>query len=97
MNWENSIDMEAVHSGKLLLNTGSPAQCSCDDLQKWDVEEGGASRGKGYIACSVTSVVSDSFATPWTVAHQAPLSRGLSRQEYWSGLLCPPPGILPSD
>ena len=26
------------------------------------------------------------FATPWTVAHQAPLSKGLSRQEYWSGL-----------
>ena len=32
------------------------------------------------------------FATPWTVAHQAPLSMGLSRQEYWSGLPFPPPG-----
>ena len=32
------------------------------------------------------------FATPWTVAHQAPLSMGFSRQEYWSGLLFPPPG-----
>ena len=31
------------------------------------------------------------FATPWTTAHQAPLSTGFSRQEYWSGLLCPPP------
>ena len=30
------------------------------------------------------------FATPWTVAHQAPLSMGLSRQEYWSGLPFPP-------
>ena len=30
------------------------------------------------------SVVSDSFATPWTVALQAPLSMGLSREEYWS-------------
>ena len=28
------------------------------------------------------------FATPWTVAHQAPLSMGFSRQEYWSGLPC---------
>ena len=28
---------------------------------------------------------------PWTVAHQAPLFMGLSRQEYWSGLPCPPP------
>ena len=35
------------------------------------------------------------FATPWTVAHQAPLSVGFSRQEYWSGLLFPPPGHLP--
>ena len=35
------------------------------------------------------------FATPWTVAHQAPLSMGFSRQEYWSGLLCPPLGDLP--
>ena len=29
------------------------------------------------------------FSTPWTVAHQAPLSMGLSRQEYWSGLPFP--------
>ena len=36
------------------------------------------------------------FATPWTVAHQAPLSMGFSRQEYWSGLPCPPPGDLPN-
>ena len=28
----------------------------------------------------------------WTVAHQAPLSTGLSRQEFWNGLLCPFPG-----
>ena len=35
------------------------------------------------------------FVTPWTVAHQAPLSMEFSRQEYWSGLPCPPPGDLP--
>ena len=35
------------------------------------------------------------FATPWTVVHQAPLPVGFSRQEYRSGLLCPPPGHLP--
>ena len=35
------------------------------------------------------------FATPWTVAYQAPLSMGFSRQEYWNGLPCPPPGDLP--
>ena len=38
--------------------------------------------------------MSDS-ATSWTVAHQAPLSIGFSRQKYWSGLACPPPGGLP--
>ena len=35
------------------------------------------------------------FVTLWIVAHQAPLSMGLSRQEYWSGLPFPPPGDLP--
>ena len=35
------------------------------------------------------------FATPWTVACQAPLSMGFSSQEYWSGLPCPPQGNLP--
>ena len=35
------------------------------------------------------------FATPGTVAYQAPLSIGFSRQEYWSGLPFPSPGDLP--
>ena len=35
------------------------------------------------------------FMTPWTGAHQAPLSIGFSRQEYWSGLPFPSPGDLP--
>ena len=35
------------------------------------------------------------FATPWIVAHQAPLSMGFPRQEYWSGLPFPSPGDLP--
>ena len=34
-------------------------------------------------------------ATPWNVALQAPLFMGFSRQEYWSGLPCPPSGDLP--
>ena len=36
------------------------------------------------------------FAIPWTVANQVPLSMGFSRQEYWSGLSCAPPGNLPN-
>ena len=35
------------------------------------------------------------FATPWTTAHQAPLTVRFSRQEYWSGLPFPSPGDLP--
>ena len=33
--------------------------------------------------------------TPWTGVHQAPLFMGFPRQEYWSGLPFPPPGVLP--
>ena len=44
--------------------------------------------------CSVSHV--QHFATPWTVAQQALLSVGLSRQEYWSGLPFPPQGELPN-
>ena len=40
--------------------------------------------------------MSDSLATLWTIARQAPLSMGLSRQEYWSGLPLPFPGDLPN-
>ena len=40
-------------------------------------------------------IMSDCFATIWTVTHQAPLTMGFSRQEYWSGLSCPFPGDLP--
>ena len=45
------------------------------------------------VSCSGVSVL---FMTPWTVAHQAPLSMGFPRQEYWSGLPFPPPGDLPN-
>ena len=41
-------------------------------------------------------VVSDSFATPRTIAHQSPLFLGFARQEYWSGLPCPSLGDLPN-
>ena len=48
-------------------------------------------RDRTHAPCMSDSV------TPGTVAHQAPLSMGFPRQEYWSGLLCPPPGDLPKD
>ena len=40
--------------------------------------------------------MSDSFATLWTIAHQAPLSMGFPRQEYWNGLPFPSPRDLPN-
>ena len=43
----------------------------------------------------VFSFMSLTLATSWTVAHQAPLSMGFSRQEYWSALPLPFPGDLP--
>ena len=46
-----------------------------------------------YVSLSLSHV--QLFATPCTVAHQAPLSMGFSRQEYWSGLSFPSPGDLP--
>ena len=48
----------------------------------------GSSPKEGVFVLS-HSVVSDSFATPWTVDHQAPLSVWFPRQEYWSGLPFP--------
>ena len=54
-------------------------------------------RTQAYVA-SVLSHFSPVrlFATLWTVAHQAAVSMGFSRQEYWSGLPCPPAGDLPN-
>ena len=46
--------------------------------------------GGGLVAKSCLTL-----ATLWTVACQAPLSMEFSRQEYWNGLPCPPPGDLP--
>ena len=47
------------------------------------------------VLCTYCKVMSNSCATPWTAAHQTPLSMESSRQEYWSGLPFPSPGDLP--
>ena len=56
------------------------------EQKKHSVTSGG---GGGLVAESCPML-----ETPWTVAHQAPLSMGFSRQEYWSGLLLPSPGCF---
>ena len=48
-----------------------------------------------YCCCWLLAVVYDSFATPWMVVRQAPLSMRFPRQEYWNGLPFPSPGDLP--
>ena len=47
--------------------------------------------GGSFVTKSCTTLV-----TPWTITCQAPLSMGISRQEYWSGLPFPSPGDLPN-
>ena len=53
----------------------------------------GMDRELHMCACMLSCI--QVFVTPWTVASQASLSMGFSRQEYWSGLSFPPPGGLP--
>ena len=48
-----------------------------------------------FITIAVVFKSCQLFATPWTVAHQTPLSMGFPRQEYWSGLPFPSPGEIP--
>ena len=64
----------------------------CVSWLVWDIKQKWAC----CRCCLVTAVTAVRFcATLWTLARQAPLSMGFSRQEYWSGLPCPPPGDLP--
>ena len=66
------------------------------------MQSGGGWRSRGerdsqssLLSLLSCSVMSNSFSTPRTVAHQAPLSVGFARWEYWSGLPFPSPGDLP--
>ena len=56
----------------------------------------GVLSGKVKVKVKLLSRVRLFGLTPWTVAYQAPLSMGFSRQEYWSGLPFPSPGDLPN-
>ena len=60
----------------------------------------GPNREVPFLSCILASMLScfshiQLCVTPWTVAHQASLSVGFSRQEHWSGVPCPPPEDLP--
>ena len=64
------------------LQTIGPQHCFMPSASSW-----------GVHVCVLSRV--QLFVTPWTVAHQVPLSMGFSRQGQWSGLPFPPPGDLP--
>ena len=65
-------------------------------LEPWRMLETLCLSDSGSCVCTFGhSDVSKSLRSAWTVAHQAPLSLGFSRQECWSGLPYPPPGDLP--
>ena len=64
----------------------------CDHILKCEVR-----RDLGSVACMLNHLSGVRlFPTLWTVAHQAPLSVGFSKQESWSGLPCPSSGDLPN-
>ena len=83
------VSVCSADTSACLLPARQPSQRShvCGD----ECAQASVSASAGWVA----SVVSDS-AVLWTVARQAPLSVGLSRQEDWSGLLCPPQGTFPT-
>ena len=56
----------------------------------------GRGNPKYNVILCMCSVMSNSLGSSWTIAHQAPLSMGLFRQEYWSGLQFSSPGDLPN-
>ena len=73
----------------LLYSTGNYAHIFCESYKGKEYE-----KDYIYVCMHACSVMSDS-ATQWTVACQAPLSRGFFRQEYWNGLPFPSPGDHP--
>ena len=90
-NWQESTSSAQVTVISSLLS-------SCFSL--WGVCARTCMHAQRCCAVLSCSVVSNSLWSPWTVAHQSPLPWGFPRQEYWSGLPCPPgdlpnPGIKP--
>ena len=79
----NSKSVTETLEGMGLLETEVQSEDACSVSRK--------RRVRAQLLSRIQSIV-----TPWTVTHQAPLSMGFPRQEYWSGLLFPSPGELPN-
>ena len=69
-----------------------PKQGDSSRMEKYTLFQRGAKR-KVKVLVTQLCLLS---VTPWTITHQTPLSMVFSRQEYWRGLPCPPPGHLPN-
>ena len=89
---QGSLMAPPVRSG--CCQEGKPLCVSVGSVPKDSSYLYGGWKPKGQCVFGRSSI-SDSFVTPWTVAHQTALSMGFSRQEYWHGLPFPSPGDLP--
>ena len=106
----NSPAYQEIHSISSVMGAGREEEATAAEQAEtgerlWDRVKG--SRGSGNLVSLSGSSLRvlwkwkslsyvRLFVSPWTVAHQAPLSRGFSRQESWSGLPLPSPGDLPT-
>ena len=81
-SWPMSLCLGALNAWFLAISLPCPQKQR--QLDSWHLQ------GSLRVGCHVWF-----FAAPWTIAHQAPLSLGFSRQEHWSGLPFPSPGHLP--
>ena len=99
LSWVSKQPYKPIHPqstghvcGILATRWCSTAQRTHMDWAKYpDLQYRQAHPGHSYIYIYASCSVVSNSATPWTVAHQAPLSKGFSRQEYWSGLPFPSP------
>ena len=97
LGWEDSLGNEmATHSSTSCHENPVDGGAWCRLLSREYIFNNIWSQKGPLYACLVALAVSDSlWPSLWTAARQAPLSTGFSRQEYWSGLPCLPPGNLP--
>ena len=91
-----SKDKNATSLGSHHQGPPVSVQTSLPDLEPLQKNQSFLHRPDRATLLFSHSVMSNSFPSPWTIAHQAPLFMGFSRQEYWSGLPFPSPGDLPN-
>ena len=90
-------EFEQIVQGYSLTSHAVQCQnsCCCYFTKNWECIKSYWLQADAHCACMLSHFNRVLlFVTLWTIACQAPLSMGFSRQEYWSGLPCPPPGDL---